>query len=217
MLAEARDEMRRLARDGWSAVADVYVEKLWNELDEKPYDRALLDRFASLADATKRVLDLGCGPGHVSKHLAARGLTMRGIDLAPEMVRVARERVPEATFEIGDLLALELEPRALGGAVLLYSLINLVREDVPVVLATVAAALAPNAPALIAVHRGRDVIQADEVLGKRVTMKATLFEPSEMARYARGAGLTVDFCATRPPYPTEYSSERVYVLARASS
>lgn len=39
-----------------------------------------------------RVLDLGCGTGAFSRRLAARADHVLGIDLAPEMLRVARKR-----------------------------------------------------------------------------------------------------------------------------
>jgi SAM-dependent methyltransferase len=210
-----RDEMRRLAREGWGAVADAYVEKLWNELDAKPYDRALLDLFASFARPKGTVLDLGCGPGHVSKYLAARGLRMHGIDIAPEMIGLARTRVPEATFAVGDLLDLQLEDETRSGAVLLYSLINLVREDVADVLRDVRRGLVLGSPLVVAVHRGTGSIRSDEVLGRRVTIEGTLFEADEIADYVSDSGFDVITCETRPAYPTEYPTERIYLLARA--
>ncbi len=60
----------------------------------------------------RRVLDVGCGTGEaLAGLLPSRGL---GIDLSPEMVRVAREhhprdRFPGLEFRVGDAEALELE------------------------------------------------------------------------------------------------------------
>ncbi len=56
----------------------------------------------------RRVLELGCGEGQLLRSLGpSRGV---GIDLSPEMIRLARERSPEFEFHIGnaedpDLLA----------------------------------------------------------------------------------------------------------------
>jgi SAM-dependent methyltransferase len=52
-----------------------------------------------------RVLDVGCGPGHYAGRFAQDGLDAVGIDLDPEMVRVAAERHPNATFHVMDMKA----------------------------------------------------------------------------------------------------------------
>ncbi|MEA3366948.1 MAG: class I SAM-dependent methyltransferase, partial [Planctomycetota bacterium] len=39
-----------------------------------------------------RVLDLGVGVGSISRHMAERGATVEGVDLAPEAIAVARRR-----------------------------------------------------------------------------------------------------------------------------
>jgi SAM-dependent methyltransferase len=38
-----------------------------------------------------RVLDLACGDGHYTRELARRGASVVGVDISPEMVRLARE------------------------------------------------------------------------------------------------------------------------------
>ncbi|GAA3210679.1 class I SAM-dependent methyltransferase [Streptomyces thermocoprophilus] len=49
-----------------------------------------------LPDGTRRVLDLACGTGIVTRRLAARGLHVTGADLAEAMVRHAAARLPGA-------------------------------------------------------------------------------------------------------------------------
>ena len=208
-----RKTLKEIARRGWDAVADRYADELYRELERKPYDRSLLGRFALMAKRELPVLDLGCGPGHVTAYLSALGLTARGIDLAPEMIRVARERNPALAFEVGDMLDLGLAPGSIGGAVAFYSLINLVRTDVPALLAQLRVALAPGAPLAIAVHQGVGEIRETEVLGARVEMVATLFTTEELSAYAKEAELTVDLAETRDPYPEEYPTRRVYLIA----
>lgn len=57
-----------------------------------------------LSDA-KRVVDLGCGPGNSTAVLAARyaDAEVMGIDRSEQMIVVARNRVPRATFDVKDI------------------------------------------------------------------------------------------------------------------
>jgi len=47
---------------------------------------------AVLAECVGPTLDIGCGPGRMTEHLAARGLPALGIDVVPEAVFQARSR-----------------------------------------------------------------------------------------------------------------------------
>ena len=54
-------------------------------------------------------LDAGCGTGRHSAHLAALGHAVVGVDASPEMLLLARERVPAGDFREGDLRALPVQ------------------------------------------------------------------------------------------------------------
>ena len=49
------------------------------------------------------VVEVGCGPGHVTAYLADAGADATGIDLSPAMVAEARRRFPDGAYEVGDL------------------------------------------------------------------------------------------------------------------
>ncbi len=208
--------MRRVAR-GWGRVVDAYVDELFDELDRKPIDRVLLEEFAGRVESGADVADLGCGPGHVARHLHALGLSMLGIDLCPEMVARARELTPEVPFHVGDMLALDFADAAWGGAIAFYSLLNLVRVDVVPALREIARVLRPGAPLLVAVHRGKGTVEADELFGEKVPMVATLFEPEEIRGMLAEAGFDVAFLHKRSPYTAEYPTERIYALGLRGS
>ena len=59
-----------------------------------------LEAFDSLVDRTsaKRVYEAGCGEGHLSCRLLARGLDVRGSDLEPSAVRKANENAKGLGF-----------------------------------------------------------------------------------------------------------------------
>ncbi len=90
----------------------------WAELAE-PSNHAL---FAKVLDrlgvgANIRLLDIGCGSGYAASTAVARGATVTGIDITPELVAIARERVPEAEFVTGGMDSLPFASASFDAAV----------------------------------------------------------------------------------------------------
>lgn len=56
----------------------------------------LLDAAQLTGDC--RALEVGCGPGHITAMMAARGATVTGLDLVPAMIETARALHPELEF-----------------------------------------------------------------------------------------------------------------------
>ena len=50
----------------------------------------------------ERVLDLGCGTGHLTAQIAARGAEVVGIDSSVSMVAQARQNFPKLRFQLAD-------------------------------------------------------------------------------------------------------------------
>ena len=59
-----------------------------------------------------QVLDVGCGPGWLSEFLARCGYTVTGVDISPDMVEIARERIA-AIGEIGEGMEAQAEFHAM--------------------------------------------------------------------------------------------------------
>ncbi|HET7899731.1 MAG TPA: GNAT family N-acetyltransferase [Candidatus Nanopelagicales bacterium] len=110
----------RLARDGvhadtwlWLEVADPAVQQEWDafadSFDDEP-DHGLRDPEARAAwasslapllpEAPASIADIGCGTGTLSVMLAEAGYAVRGIDLSPRMVELAREKALRAGVRI---------------------------------------------------------------------------------------------------------------------
>ena len=194
----------------YDRIAEKYAAAFFDELTRKPFDRALLDRFAVAVAGRGRVCDLGCGPGHVGRYLAERGVEVFGLDLSPCMVELARRLNPAISFECGDMLALSLADASLAGIVAFYSLIHLERDAVTRALREMTRVLSPGGRMLIAFHGGVGQVHAEEWFGEKISMRATLFEPNEMREWLQATGLAVDEVAARDPYEFEYPTRRVY-------
>ena len=63
---------------------------------------------------TRRIFDLGCGPGNSTQLLAERfpDADVTGIDSSPDMLRQARERLPHCSFVQADLSGWSAPPDA---------------------------------------------------------------------------------------------------------
>jgi SAM-dependent methyltransferase len=59
-----------------------------------------------------RALDAACGTGRHARQLVARGHTVSGVDLTPEMIEIALRAVPEASFAVADLRELPYQDRS---------------------------------------------------------------------------------------------------------
>ncbi|HWO19956.1 MAG TPA: methyltransferase domain-containing protein [Kofleriaceae bacterium] len=208
-------------RESYDAVAETYADKFEGELEDKHLDRALLDTFAELCRGAGPVYDLGCGPGHVTRYLAGRGALARGLDLSPEMVRIARARSPGLDFVAGSMTALEAADASWAGAVALYSIIHLDRDERRRAFREIARVLRPGGWLLVAFHVSSaeqppgSSIHLESWLGASVDLTTYFLDPGEVLEDLREAGLALRARMDREPWSaTEYPSRRCYALAR---
>jgi ubiquinone/menaquinone biosynthesis C-methylase UbiE len=54
------------------------------------------NRLASYIKKEQRVLDIGCGTGSLTLRAAQKGASVKGIDINPQMLEIARKRAAEA-------------------------------------------------------------------------------------------------------------------------
>jgi ubiquinone/menaquinone biosynthesis C-methylase UbiE len=194
-------------------VAQQYTETFFEELARKPFDRQLLDAFAERVRDQGRVCDLGCGPGHIARYLKDRGVEVCGVDLSAAMVQCATHRNPDIPFHKGDMRALDFPPASFAGIAAFYSLIYLQRPEVPQALRELYRVLAAHAPLLLAFHGGTGEVHTENWFEQGVSIDATLFTAEEMTNSLHEAGFQVEQVVERDPYPFEYQSCRVYILA----
>ena len=57
----------------------------------------------------ERILDLGCGTGHLTARIAEAGAHVVGIDRSPEMIRQAKGKYPSLRFEVMDAQEISLD------------------------------------------------------------------------------------------------------------
>ena len=89
---------KELERAGWGAKAESYG-LLTGRITDRIVD-TLLDAAGVVAGS--RVLDVGTGPGYAARRAEERGAVATGVDIAEEMVALARRRSPAVRFLEGD-------------------------------------------------------------------------------------------------------------------
>jgi len=91
-----------------NTLVNAVVNRLFRKSMVVRYERTLA---GCTPIAGKSVIDIGCGPGHYSVALASAGAgRVLGVDFAPGMIDIARQRAARAgvtdrcSFELGDFL-----------------------------------------------------------------------------------------------------------------
>lgn len=177
-------------RESYDRVADSYVGLRVGELGDRPWLRAALGAFAEGVRGLGPVLDVGCGPGTVTAHLAGLGVDVTGVDLSPRMVEHARRRYPDLRFSVASATALDLAPGSLGGVLGWWSLFHLPRPVLPDVLAACATALVPGGQLLLGTHVGDgEIVRTEAYGGVPVAWTIHLWRPEQLVALLAGAGL----------------------------
>ncbi|MGC0338727.1 class I SAM-dependent methyltransferase [Streptomyces sp. SLBN-8D4] len=200
-------------RTFYDTVAEDYAEQFRDGLADAPLDRAALAGFAELVGTEGTVADLGCGPGRVTGHLAALGLSVFGLDLSESMLAIARRENPGLRFERGSMLELDLPDGALAGAVSWYSSIHTPVDELPRLFAEFYRVLAPGGHLLVAFQAGDKDRHHDRPWGRPVALTFLRRRPEQLVGLLRAAGFSLVSQTVREPGPDEVS-QQAFLIAR---
>jgi SAM-dependent methyltransferase len=209
-------QMSAELQSSYDRVAEDYAGHFCDELDQKPFDRKMLDWLCEKVCGLGVICDMGCGPGQVARYLHGRGAKTCGVDLSAEMLKQARRLNPGIQFWQGDMLALsDVADDSYGGIAAFYSIIHLQRPSVVAALRELKRVLLPGGVLLLTFHIGQQVIHRDEWWDKKVSLDFIFFETEEMKSYLKTAGFELEEVIEREPYTeVEYQSRRAYIFAR---
>jgi SAM-dependent methyltransferase len=144
-------ELERV-RDAYTSVAEVYIGLFGTSEQVHADDLAIIGRH--LSGRPGRVLDLGCGPGHITGYLRSLGVDAVGIDMVPEFIAYAKATHPDGTYQLGAMRHLDAPSRSVAGILAWYSLIHLPPPDLDGVLAEFRRVLAPAGALVIGFFDG---------------------------------------------------------------
>jgi 2-polyprenyl-6-hydroxyphenyl methylase/3-demethylubiquinone-9 3-methyltransferase len=167
-----------------------------------PVRLAYVERDGSLHE--RRVLDVGCGGGLLSEAMARRGAHVTGLDLAADVLKVARAHARDSGLEVNYLLE-----SAEAHAELHLSHYDLVTcmemlEHVPdpeAVVAALAALVRPGGAVFLSTINRTPRAYVQAVLGAEYVLRLLpagthtyekFIRPSELAAWGRAAGLALE-------------------------
>jgi SAM-dependent methyltransferase len=214
---DAKTDELRAAHD---VLAEFYAERLAGHLDRMPADRAVLGLFCDLITGSglgAEVADVGCGTGRLEPFLAARGLAPRGVDLSPDMIRVARRDNPGFDYQVADLRELPFGDASLAGVVCWYSLMYLPPAERPAAFAELARVVRPGGHLVTAFKTGDGSLRrGGQGTGLGIAFDVYWLAPAEMERLATDAGLAPVFWAGRCAEEAEEAEQQPqgYLVAR---
>jgi SAM-dependent methyltransferase len=115
-----------------------YEREMWSSDRASSYDQGLTrltthtaDRLLDAVGASPGIelLDVGTGPGLVAERAAIRGCAVTGIDISPQMLAIARERVRSGEFHEGSAESLPFADDTFGAIVGNFVVLHLGHPD----------------------------------------------------------------------------------------
>jgi 2-polyprenyl-6-hydroxyphenyl methylase/3-demethylubiquinone-9 3-methyltransferase len=185
---------------------DALAHRFWDPRGEfrplhllNPVRLGFVAEHARLAGA--RALDVGCGGGLLSEALSRAGATVTGIDLAPGMVEVARLHAAEEGLAVDYRVAAaeELAADSADGFDVITCMEMLEHVPQPAkMLATLGTLVRPGGAVFVSTLNRNLKAFLLAIVGAEYVLKLLprgtheydrLIRPSELARWARAAGL----------------------------
>ncbi|MCB9203310.1 MAG: class I SAM-dependent methyltransferase [Flavobacteriales bacterium] len=104
------------------------------------------DFICDKMEKNSKILDVGCGPGNISKYLFEKrnDLKILGIDLAPNMIERAKINVAESEFIIYDALEIDKLNQKFDAIIIGFCMPYLSKEDCKTLINKTSKILNPN-------------------------------------------------------------------------
>jgi ubiquinone/menaquinone biosynthesis C-methylase UbiE len=209
------EHINSMTRHAYNLAAQKYHDLFHNEMNEKEYDRKLLDSFSAKFNKDSLICDAGCGPsGHIGRYLFDKGIKVVGVDISEKCVELARLNNPKMKFECADISKMPFDDNSFDGLISYYSIINTPKFYVGRIFAEFRRVLKPSGSLLVAVKAGTVEGYIDDLLRIKTKIYSSLFTQKEIVAYFSQAGFLLEFFDKRNPYDFEISNERIFAIGK---
>ncbi len=201
----------KFAVSTYNKIADIYTQKYFDDLSDMPY----IDKFLQYLDTNVQILDVGCGPGTFTKYLLNKGLHVEGIDLSEEMIKIARQKIPNVPFKVMDMRSLAYANNTFDGLLVAYSLIHIATGEIEKALKGFYRVLKPKGVVMIIAQKGEPDKIVDEPLKEDEKMFINFFTKQRLSDYLEQAGFNLLYQEETDMQDTEFLNDKViYTIAR---
>ncbi|PPK67627.1 class I SAM-dependent methyltransferase [Actinokineospora auranticolor] len=200
-----------MTRAFYDALAVDYAEMFAGEPSD-PLGRAVLGSFGRFVGSGPAV-DVGCGPGRVTGYLADLGVSVYGVDLSPEMVKIARGERPDLRFEVGSMWDLGLADGSLAGLSAWYSVIHTPAPEVGDLLAEFGRMLRVGGHLVLGFQIGDEPLRLERPLGHDVSLDFNRLRPAWVVGLLEERGFEVVVRVEREALEGE-TAPQAYLIAR---
>ncbi|MBF0544000.1 MAG: class I SAM-dependent methyltransferase [Candidatus Riflebacteria bacterium] len=203
----------------YDLTAKEYADKFLNELDGKPFDRNILDRFTQLLPNGSVVYDFGCGSGQTTKYLFDKKVhKIIGLDFSENSIRLASRNFPEITFIVDDMLNSKMASNSVEGIIAFYSIVHFTYTEVEKAFKEWWRLLETGAFCLFSFHIGEGSVEISDFLGvKGANAVWRLLEMDKILTIAEKVGFTISEAIIRYPYKgVEHETKRGYITLKKS-
>jgi 2-polyprenyl-3-methyl-5-hydroxy-6-metoxy-1,4-benzoquinol methylase len=100
----------------WNKLASLYQDKF---MDLDLYDATYDYVCQTISKPKAKLLEIGCGPGNITKYLLSKrpNFTILGIDIAQNMIELAKQNNPTANFTVMDCREIHILKKGYDGIV----------------------------------------------------------------------------------------------------
>ena len=183
-------------REAWEMRAREWITWV-RKPGHDSYDRYHRDQFLPLLPPPgRRTLDVGCGEGRLTRHLASLGHRVVGIDASPTLVAAARASAPDMDLHVADAAALGLDDASFDLVVSFMCLHDV--DDLDGAASEIARVLEPGGVACLAVVHPLNSAGRFEKHG-RFVIRGSYLASFRYADTVKRDGLTMTFESQHRP------------------
>lgn len=151
---ETYNKKSKSVENVFNKIAETYVNHFgedWEFINE-------IEDFASNFEPNSTIVDLGCGSGYITEFLTKKDLNAIGIDFSSEMIKIAKEKYPNNRFILDDFINLKkyFKEDSVDGAILIYSLYFVPKEQLNEFFKTLSNVLKKGAKVLFVTQIGNE-------------------------------------------------------------
>jgi ubiquinone/menaquinone biosynthesis C-methylase UbiE len=205
-------DKNKIAVDTYDKIAKDYSNAYFEDKLDLPY----IDMFLGKVNKPDQsILDVGCGPGNFTKYMFNKGFKVEGVDLSVGMLDIAKSKVPEAKFTLGDMRKLKYKSGSFDALLVAYSLIHIPSEEILSTLIGFKRVLIKDGIILIITQAGEADRIVDEPFLKGEKMFINFFTRKRIADYLKNAGFFIIYQKEKQIKDVSAFSNRViYTIAK---